>query len=629
MKNPADVVTRCVSYRQLQKSCFFSGPDLSVADIPELSTVIPSFDIATGAQISQSTLLVSPCSSHLVDITEFSNFRKLVLVSRRVFIAFQKWKAKAGIQRSTVTSGSNYFALALRHLISVEQRIHFPEVYDYFQKGLVLKDVPAIITQLNLILDEHGMLRVKSKFKNWNHSTDEKFPLLLPQNSHLTKLIIWDVHIKLLHSGCYSVLTELRRNYYIPKHFSVVRRVLKMCVHCCRFNNRTIKLNQNSYRDFRADPPTVPFATIFIDYLGPFTVKYEGSSQKIWLLCISCTWSRAINLKICRSLAVSDFLKAFQVHCFEYGVTQLCVSDLGTQLVAGANLISSFINDPQTQLYFEENNVKPLSFQQYFRGGSQLGSLVEVCVKMVKKLIFGAIKNNVLSYFDFEFLVANIVHLVNRRPIAFKEAVRDNNIDFVPEPITPEQLLRGYELSSLNLIPELQPSYSADNDFSPNNSNVSSIQENYCKLRKIRTNLVEVYHNEFLGTLIHQAVDRCGRYKPVAHKILKVGDIVLVKEEFTKRSNYPMGIVLKLFHNDLGEATQAVIKKGKTGQVTKMYISNLIPILENSHMIDNENTSNTDTNDSDLSNASQNDFLPRPKRRTAVVSEEKTRQMIQ
>ena len=66
---------------------------------------------------------------------------------------------------------------------------------------------------------------------------------------------------------------------------------------------------------------------------------------------------------------------------------------------------------------------------------------------MIKKLIFGAIKNNVLNYDEFEFLVCNVIHIVNRRPIAFKEALRENSVD-VPEPLTPEILLRGHELSS-------------------------------------------------------------------------------------------------------------------------------------------------------------------------------------
>ena len=74
----------------MQKSCFFSGPNLSITDVPELSTVIPSFDCTTEAQFSESTVCASVHSEHLVDIDKFSNFRRLVLVYRRVFLAFNK-----------------------------------------------------------------------------------------------------------------------------------------------------------------------------------------------------------------------------------------------------------------------------------------------------------------------------------------------------------------------------------------------------------------------------------------------------------------------------------------------------------------------------------------------------------
>ena len=240
---------------------------------------------------------------------------------------------------------------------------------------------------------------------------------------------------------------------------------------------------------------------------------------------------------------------------------------------------------------------------------------------MTKRLIFGAIKNNVLTYFDFEFLVCNVVHLANRRPIAFKEAVRNDNLSFdnVPEPITPEHLTRGYELSSLNLIPELQPIPFDDKDFDA--SSVGNIQKNYEKLCKVRKSLVDIYHDEFLGTLISQAVDRGERYQPVTHRLLKVGDVVLIKEEHTKRSNYPLGIVKEVTHNDIGEVTQAIVKKGKTGHVTKLHVSNLIPFLENN----NDNVISDEA--PPLSNIA--DTSSRPKRKAAVIGEMRTRNMLE
>ena len=615
-ENPADMVTRCVSYKKLSNSNYFSGPVLREDELSDLSVSVPS--ILPVDKVNYTSVVGTSNSGNMepiIDIHKFSNLIRLIMVTRRVLLAVRNWKARAGISNSACSDNENLFVKATNYLISSEQRKCFPDIFEYFHSGFSsIKDIPDLVSQYNLFVDENGLLRVKSKFKEWALSPNKKLPIFLPRESYLTYLIVNNAHIKTLHSGCYAVLNQLRKHYYIPCQFSLVKKIIKQCIHCKRFNSRNVKLNQNSYRDFRVDPPPIPFANLFMDYIGPFNVKLEGKSQKVWLLCLTCTWSRAVNLKICRSLNTDNFLRAFQLHCFEYGIPQLCVSDLGTQLTAGANVISSFLNDSESQLYFEENKVKPIAFQQYFKGASQLGSLVEICVKMVKRLIFGAIRNNILSYQDFEFLIGKTIHLINKRPIAFKEALRDSSLE-VPDPITPEMLIRGYELTSLNLIPDLQP-VPSDEDFILDSS---SVEQNYESLNKVRKKLMDVYHNEFLSTLIAQAVDRKGRYLPVQHNGVKPGSVVLCIEDDTKRSNYPLGIIIDTITNDLGEVTQVLVRKGKTGQVNKLHISKIIPLFENNV------SSGAESYDNDRDDKVA---ASRPKRKAAIISEDKTKKIL-
>ena len=626
--NPADYVTRCVSHKILARSNFFSGPDfetlnsgvesgLNIADvvIPNPLAVLTSSELHNIFSAHPSTV------EALIDPSTFSSFRKLVLLHRRVLICFKKWKKKARIE--TGNSETNSFAEASRQIVETDQRKYFPEIFSYFSKGQQnSSDIPPLVAQLNIFPGEQGLLRVKCKFKKWHHS-ENRFPILLSRDSHLTGMIILDTHERLAHSGCYSVLAELRKCFFVSKPFSTVKKCLNKCVHCKRFNARTIKLNQNSYRDFRSSPPKVPFANIFIDHLGPITVKKNSQNEKVWLLCITCTWTRAINLKICSDLSVREFLRVFQMHCYEYGIPQLCISDLGSQLTAGANIISDFLNEPETQSYFDSQNIKPLTFQQYFKGCSELGSLVEVCVKLSKRLIFGSIKNNILDYPDFEFLISYVVHLANRRPIAFKEALRDDKLDSVPEPITPELLIRGYELTSINIIPDLQYSPPVDPDWTENSS--TSVKDSYAKLRKVRIDLLNVYQEEFLATLIAQAVDRRDRYRKISHKVLKEGDIVLLKEVNIKPNNYPLAIVKQTISNDSGEVTGAIVLKGKTRELVKRHSSTLIPVLEATMDVPKD-----DSEDSQVSQSVPNpDFVrSRPVRKAAVVSQQKTRDLL-
>ena len=154
---------------------------------------------------------------------------------------------------------------------------------------------------------------------------------------------------------------------------------MRLCVHCRRFNGRTIKLNQSDYRDFRLSPCNIPFSNIVLDYIGPFFVRVLSQKINVYILCVTCLWTRAINLKGSLDLSTNEFLRSFQLHTFEYGVPQLVLSDLGSQLVAGADVIANFLNDPNTQAHFKDNCAKIISFEHYYKGCSKLGSIVEAC----------------------------------------------------------------------------------------------------------------------------------------------------------------------------------------------------------------------------------------------------------
>ena len=99
-------------------------------------------------------------------------------------------------------------------------------------------------------------------------------------------------------------------------------------------------------------------------------------------------------------------------------------------------------------------------------------------------------------------------------------------------------------------------------------------------LRAANERLVDVYSREFLTQLIFQSVDQKDRYKQVSHKSLSVGDIVLLVEPNTKRSNFPMAIVKQVNFNDIGEATSAIVLKGRTRERVFRHASYLIPLLQ-------------------------------------------------
>ena len=504
-------------------------------------------------------------------------------------------------------------------LICLEQRKAFPEVFTYFEaEQPLLKDIPEAVNKLNAYVADDHLIRVKGKFNRPKRDgTAQYFRILLPKESPLTRLIILNLHHLKCHIGIYALLSELWKVFYVPSYFSTVKKALKICTTCKRFNNKPLPLNQSPYRHMRLDPPQIPFRSIYMDYIGPINVYQNSKKSKAYILCISCIWSRAVNLVLCEDASAGEFLRAFQLHTYMYGIPSFCMSDLGSNLTAGSKIIQDYLSEAETHAFFEENGISTVTFDNYFKGCSKLGGLVEIIVKYVKKLIFGAIKTNILKFREFEFIIAHCTHIINRRPVSFKEALRALPDDDLPEIITPQLLINGYPLVSVNIIPELHIAES-DPDL---DSSSEAIRMNYHKLLKVKSNLTKIYHEQFLSQLASQALDRKDRYKPVNHDPPEKGDLVLIKETFSKPHTYPMGKVMKVYRNINDEVTNVEVLKGKTRELTKRHISSVITFLK---------VDGTSETSEDLVGRDSHVIPPtdRPKRLAAKISGQKTKDIL-
>lgn len=177
-------------------------------------------------------------------------------------------------------------------------------------------------------------------------------------------------------------------------------------------------------------------------------------------------------------------------------------------------------------------------------------------------------------------------------------------------------ILKGYELITLNVIPS---TIDSDPEWKPQTDSVDCIKTNFSKLCKVRDRLSEKYNNEFLLQLVTQATDSKGRYKPVAHKKLSCGDVVLLKEKHQKAQNYPMGIVVEVFSNNLGEVTGVKVRKGSNREIVKRHVTSVIPLL----------SSENHCNDLQAKPEAEDDPGPeRSKRKAAARGAERTRVML-
>ena len=510
----------------------------------------------------------------MIEITQYSSLNKLINVVKTIFQGIQNWKYKV---TGKIESDVNIYHRAFLFIIRQEQKNSFSEIFNYFDsENVPKKDVPSLCTKYNIFKDNDDILRVKAKFTSWNSNDEGKFPILLDQNGYLTYLIVRDYHEKICHGNLYLVISEISKTYFLPKRYSTVKKILKNCIICKRFNARPIKLNQSMYRERRISPKQVPFSEIYIDHLGPIYVKKNGIKSKVWLLCVTCIWTRGVNLLISHDLSTKEFLRNLQIHCYRYGVPSSLICDLGSQLTSGIKILEDFLKDPELISFFEYFQIDTCNFYQYFKGCSKLGALVEVIVKFTKRLLFGALKNNVLDALQFEVIIELLINLLNKRPVAFKQTLTNSYVEEIPEPIMPEMLIKSYEIMSINFFSDRLISSRKN----PEWKNDTNLEQDYNKFQNVIDRIRCSYQKEFTQQLLDQSVDRHNRYSKVKHDTINVDDVVLIKEENVKPNHFPLGIVEEVIRNEFQEVTGALVRKGKNRERVKRHSSTLIPLMQ-------------------------------------------------
>ena len=350
--NPANWTTRQVSGKLLVKSCYHSGPPPTQMESLDCRVLVPNPIEVNVENAMDCTDLHTVHSDPLFSWSRYTSFNQAVNVVKCCFKYL--YKLKLSLKKRDPEKYSHLepsvngvHEKSCLYVIRESQKESFQELFNYLEsKSKRQKDIPELVAKLNVFIDGNGLIRVKSKMSNLK-ADFQKYPLLLHKSHPITKPIIWDLHVKKRHSGIYPLLNDLWEEFWILQYYSAVKNVLKHCVWCKRQNARTIKTNVNAYKEFRVNPDSIPFRDIMLDHIGPFSVKNSGKTEKVWVLIITCLYSRAVSLNICLSLDISSFLRAFQMHILRYGLPKLTLSDPGSSIVSGVNVVmGSYYNLP-------------------------------------------------------------------------------------------------------------------------------------------------------------------------------------------------------------------------------------------------------------------------------------------
>ena len=176
---------------------------------------------------------------------------------------------------------------------------------------------------LNVKLNEEGILRCEGRLKFAPISQETKLPALLDDKHPLLQLIILNIHESNKHIS--------RKKFWLHCGRRIVRNIIRACV-ICR------KRHCKSYR-YPPSPPLTPlrlndlrpFFTAGIHTSGPAFVRNiyfveNDIMHKAWVTLYTCASSRAICLDLVPKTNSASFIRSFKRFILHYGCPDNVIS---------------------------------------------------------------------------------------------------------------------------------------------------------------------------------------------------------------------------------------------------------------------------------------------------------------
>ena len=255
----------------------------------------------------------------IINIHRFSSKRKLQRVTARV-LKFVRLLRKEGQEMTREIEASDIKEADRKWIRSTQEQL-FPEEV----KSLRARKTVVYSNQFILFLQD-DIIRCRGRINEASLPCHAKNPILLPEKHYFSELVIKEKHIQVHHNGVRDTLTATREDYWILKARKLVKRIIRHCVLCRRYEGKPYETPLIPDRPVERVSEDPPFNNTGVDFAGPIYVKDgHGSTTtcKVYICLFTCASTRALHLEIVRDMSTGTFLQAFRRFCGRRGI--LCL----------------------------------------------------------------------------------------------------------------------------------------------------------------------------------------------------------------------------------------------------------------------------------------------------------------
>ena len=497
--------------------------------------------------------------SDILDINRFSSRGKLLRVLGYMFRFIDNIRSKK--QRKDISLAASELDTAENFVIGKIQSEHFGKELAFLADTRTQSDrkPPLLVSQFNLLVDEHGILRARSRIKNANVESGCKEPILLPSRHYYSDLVIQEFHMKVFHNGVRDTLNAIRQRYWVLRGRESVKKLVRRCVICRKLEGIFFKpVSGHDLPDSRVDDGP-PFINTGVDFAGPlFISDRNNANKKVYICLFTCASTRAVHLELVDKLDVTSFLRALRRFTARRGLPRTFLSDNAKTFKSAAKEVKKIILSAEVQSYLADRSV---SWRFIVQKAAWNGGIWERLVRSVKRCLRKVIGRAALNYEELVTLLVEIESIINSRPITY---VYDDT-EGVSYPLTPAELLYGRSTT--------RTSNGRHFEIISTNETLTK-RANYH--RKLLQNFTKRWKNEYLLAIREALSSTITSEKPN----IEVGDVVVLKDDQTKRQFWKLARIEELIIGRDGNIRAAKVRvpNDKGTSLLIRHLKHLVPL---------------------------------------------------
>ncbi|XP_062535266.1 uncharacterized protein LOC134204457 [Armigeres subalbatus] len=301
--------------------------------------------------------------------------------------------------------------------------------------------------KLSPFIDEFGVVRMEGRTANASYATfDARFPVILPKDHPLTKLLLEDYHIRYGHANRETVVNEVRQRFHISNLRSSVDKVMKKCQRCKVMKCQPQNPRMAPLPEERLTPFVRPFSYVGVDYLGPLEVAVGRRREKRYVVVFTCLVIRAVHLEVAHNLSTDSCIMAIRRFVRRRGSPVEIFSDNGTNFVGASNELAEqikTINNECSETFTDARTKWTFNPPS----APHMGGVWERMVRSVKEAIRALDDGRKLNDEILLTVLAEAEGFINSRPLTYMPQTSAND-----EALTPNHFILGSSSGNHDLL---------------------------------------------------------------------------------------------------------------------------------------------------------------------------------